>query len=68
MSGDLDELHRAFGRVEGLLEGNTSILHGIREDLGVITEGVNKVEKKVWWFSGVGAACAFLAAKITGKI
>ena len=64
---DIDELHRAFGRVEGVLEGNTSILHGIREDLGAITERVNKVEKKVVWFSGVGAACAFIIAKLTGK-
>ena len=68
MNSDVDELHRAFGRVEGLLEGNTSILHGIREDLGIITERVSKVEKKVWWFSGVWAACVVLAAKLTGKI
>ena len=68
-----------MGRIEGTLAANTIILQDIRADLirhfeddrrnfETITERIGNVEKKVWWFSGLGAACAFLAAKLTGKL
>lgn len=74
-----DETQRAIGRIEGTLSANTIILADIRKDLirhfeddkesfVKLGERLGAVEKKVWYFSGVGAVVAFLAAKITGKL
>lgn len=74
-----EETQRAIGRIEGTLATNTIILADIRKDLirhfeddketfSKIGERLGAVEKKVWYFSGIGAAIAFIAAKFTGKV
>ena len=73
-----DETQRAIGRIEGQLTANTLVLQDIRNDLirhfeddrrgfEAIGTRVSMIEKKVWWFSGVGALAAFIATKLTGK-
>lgn len=74
-----EETQRAIGRIEGTLATNTIILADIRKDLirhfeedkesfSKLGERLGTVERKVWYFSGVGAVIAFIAAKFTGKV
>lgn len=74
-----DETQRAIGRIEGQLAANTLVLQDIRNDLirrfeesrqefSAFEVRIAGVEKKVWWFSGIGACIAFIMAKFTGKL
>ena len=73
-----DEIQRTLGRIEGQLLTNSSVLEGLNEKLGrhfdddrefqtSVSDRLGKIEKKVWWFSGVGAAVALFFGRITGK-
>jgi len=72
------ELNRAIGALQSIAATNTMILQDIKGDLmrhiddyrknyDNIGNRIGILEKKVYWFSGVGAAIAFIATKLTGK-
>ncbi len=72
------ELNRAIGALQSIAATNTMILQDIKGDLhrhfdddkkefSLIDARLGGIEKKVYWFSGVTAAVAFIAAKLTGK-
>jgi len=73
------ELNRAIGALQSIAATNTMILQDIKGDLirhfaddrksfDDLDTRLLGIEKKVYWFSGVGACVAFIAAKLTGKL
>ena len=71
-------MERAVGRIEGQLIRTQMLLQDLRSDIirhfeddkqafRDFNQRLAGVEKKLWWFSGVGACVAFIVAKLTGK-
>ncbi len=70
---DQNELQRDLGRLEGKVDAAsgliTSLVADFKEDrartdsaISALTDRVTSTEKKVYWFSGIGAAIAWFAA------
>ena len=51
-----DDIERSLGRIEGKLDGIRSHLDQHSESIASIDGRLGKVEKKVYWFSGITAA------------
>lgn len=51
-----DEIQRSLGRIEGKLDGIRSHLDQHTDSISGIDARLVKVEKKVYWFSGLAGA------------
>ncbi|MGE5163040.1 MAG: hypothetical protein ACM3IH_03315 [Sphingobacteriales bacterium] len=51
-----DEIQRSLGRIEGKLDGIKGHLDQHSESITSIDARLGRVEKKVYWFSGITAA------------
>lgn len=62
-----DEIQRSLGRIEGKLDGIRSHLDQHTDSISTIDARLAKVEKKVYWFSGItGAMGAMLGIFLKG--
>ncbi len=61
------EIQRSLGRIEGKLDGIRNHLDQHHESINSIDVRLAKVEKKVYWFSGItGAFGALIGVFIQG--
>ena len=51
-----DDIERSLGRIEGKLDGIKNHLDQHHESINSIDARLGRVEKKVYWFSGITAA------------
>lgn len=68
-----NELQRDLGRLEGKVDASNGLILSLVADfkadrartddkIDTLTDRVTTTEKKVYWFSGIGAAVAWFAA------
>lgn len=63
----MEEVHRSIGRIEGKMDGLDDKITIVLDLLSKQNGRLSKVEKKVWWFSGIGTTVGVIAGYIFGK-